>query len=678
MKLIKNIGILSLAALSLASCTDGFEGVNSDPNKIYEVTYQSIFPGTVYRTMNAISALNQQRMFSYSRYVSAIAFQNAWSGSADVYKQLSIDVLRDLRALDNQYANDAANKNSYGAILTWEALVYYQMTSLYGPIIMSEAGYHGSDQKSFAFDDEAQAYTQVLEMLDKAYDCFDDKNGGELIQDPVYNGDVDKWRKLANTLRLEVAMNIQNIDENKAREYAAKSIEHEDELFASLDDQLSPKYGTVESADMSYYYNRYYKADLETNTRWDNIPSLNEYFATYLFSFNDPRLQVWFRPSGDVDATETPYLMPDIITRAHDCDVSNCTAENRALHLQWMIDGAEVRDSLRVRYHVPYVPTPDGLTSRRVFSWEFAYDETDPNHQLRVQDPLSATALQRCYIRPKYYAIDCEVPMLRTTDAYFLRAEAKVKFGLGSQSAEDLYNKGVATSFEENGISGSLAEYMAQDGIKWGTSHTGFDDTRRIYTAKIDGANGTDGQLEQIYKQRYFAGFLDGMNAWRLERRTRSLDFPPFFYAGGQHPEESAEEYCWPERLYFADVERENNSTEYYKAVENLQAKSKEPNDKRWGDNYYTLLQFAKLVPNKDAKLEYWKSLNYIDFNMDMQAKHYGKNWEEFLKVARTYSGVTQDDVEDDAAGLSALKKAFNFEIQSVIGTYKVGGAGEE
>lgn len=672
MKLIKNIFQISAAALLLTGCTDGFESTNSDPNKIYTVTYQSIFSGTVYRTMNAISALNQQRMFSYSRYVSVVPFQTAWEGNADVYKRLAIDVLRDLRALDKQYASDEANKNSYAAIRTWEALVYYQMVSIYGPVIMSDSGYQGSDKKNFAFDDEAQAYSQILDMLDNAYDTFDDAKGGSLLKDPVYDGDVAKWKKLANTLRLEVAMNIQNIDESKAREYAAKSMEHENDLFASLDDQLSPKYGTVESADMSYYYNMYYKTELTQNKKWDNLPSLNEYLATYLFSFNDPRMEAWFDESGKADATEAPYLMPDVITRTHDCDVSGCSAEKRAEHLQWMIDGAEVRDSLRVRYHVPYVPTADGVGSRRPFSWQLAYDETDPTGQLRVEDPLNTTANQRCYLKSKFYAIDSQVPMLRTTDAYFLRAEAKVKFGLGTQTAEEYYNKGIAASFEENGISSSLAEYMAQDGVKWGTSHKGFDDTRRIYTAEINGANGEAGELEQIYKQRYFAGFLDGLGAWRLERRTRSLDFPPFFYPTGQHPAESSVEYCWPERIYLPDVERENNATEYYKAIENLQAKSKEPSSLRWGDNYYTLLQFAKQVPNKDAKLEDWKSRVYIDFNMDMQAKHYGKDWEEFVKTARTYSNVSKSD--DDA---QALKKAFSLEIRNVISTYKIGGEEE-
>ncbi|WP_289464333.1 hypothetical protein, partial [Klebsiella pneumoniae] len=74
---------LSAAALLLVGCTDGFEDINSDKNKIYTPTYLSIFAGSVYKTMNLFSQLNYQRMWSYSRYVTVQAFQTGWLGGND-------------------------------------------------------------------------------------------------------------------------------------------------------------------------------------------------------------------------------------------------------------------------------------------------------------------------------------------------------------------------------------------------------------------------------------------------------------------------------------------------------------------------------------------------------------------------------------------------------------------
>ena len=99
-----------------------------------------------------------------------------------------------------------------------------------------------TSKRSFAYDSEEKAYDGILNLLSTAVDLFDPSSSADALdRDPVYSGDVEKWRKLANTLRLEVAMNIQNISIDKAREYAAKSMEHEDWLISSLDEALAPK-----------------------------------------------------------------------------------------------------------------------------------------------------------------------------------------------------------------------------------------------------------------------------------------------------------------------------------------------------------------------------------------------------------------------------------------------------
>ena len=64
MKLKNKILPLLLLASTAVGCTDGFETINSDPNKLYEVNLQSIFPGTVYKTMNGIRQLTLKRKHS--------------------------------------------------------------------------------------------------------------------------------------------------------------------------------------------------------------------------------------------------------------------------------------------------------------------------------------------------------------------------------------------------------------------------------------------------------------------------------------------------------------------------------------------------------------------------------------------------------------------------------------
>lgn len=669
MKLKNKILPFLFLATATASCIDDFEEINSDPNKMYEVNLQSLFPGTVYRTMNTISELNLNRMMSYSRYVTIGYAQKVWDEKGDsYYRQFYVDILRDLNDLERRYENDANAKNYKGIIKTWKAFVYYQMLSLWGPVGLSDTGLDTADKRTFKYDSEESGYMQIFGLLDVAVDSFDPYAADKLVKDPVYdNGDILKWRKFANTLRLEIAMNIQNISEEKAREYAAKSMEHEDWLFSSLDDALNLRYGSVDGSDGSFYYTRLYKDGI-LKDNWGNVPSLNEYFAVYLFSYQDPRMEVFFHETNHIEPDATPYRMPDYLTRPHDCTESKCGGTLLEEHLQAVIDGKELRDSLWVEYSIDYVPTPDGPGSRKAFGWEAPYDETDPNHNRRIPDPLSMpnSRSNSCYIKENFYAINTNLPLLRWAEACFLCAEAKIKFGLGSKSAQDYYEAGILASFEEYGIKDKATAYMAQNGVKWNTDGAGFNDTRKLFKANINGQGGDENHLEQIYKQRYFAGFLNGLSAWRMERRTRALDFPPFFYNGSEAFEEGGnKDFAYPERMYFPDAERQTNADAYYEAISILQKNSPSPNTGRWGDNVFTALQMTKPVAGMDEKVAEWKSIQYVPFNMEMQEKKYGKNYEEFAETARKMTGITEDDER-------ALDKAFHFKISGVIKTYIV------
>ena len=50
---------------------------------------------------------------------------------------------------------------------------------------------------------------------------------------------------------------------------------------------------------------------------------------------------------------------------------------------------------------------------------------------------------------------------MRASEVYFLRAEEALRWGSEFGDAEALYEQGVATSFDENGISSSVDDYLA-------------------------------------------------------------------------------------------------------------------------------------------------------------------------------------------------------------------------
>ncbi|WP_347036455.1 hypothetical protein [Bacteroides faecis] len=76
------------------------------------------------------------------------------------------------------------------------------------------------------------------------------------------------------------------------------------------------------------------------------------------------------------------------------------------------------------------------------------------------------------------------------------------------------------------------------------------------------------------------------------------------------------------------------------------------------------VLSPVKPVPNQEEMIAGWENSDYVQFNMDFQAKKYGQTYEEFLKNARELTGIK--DAEE------ALDKAYHFLIEATLLVYKV------
>ena len=91
-------------------------------------------------------------MWSYSRYITNVAFQTPWNERGDgFYRKFYVEILRDLEELAKAY-DDGSLPNSLAVVKTWKAFTYYQLLSLYGPVGLSHAGMDGgTDKRIFDF-----------------------------------------------------------------------------------------------------------------------------------------------------------------------------------------------------------------------------------------------------------------------------------------------------------------------------------------------------------------------------------------------------------------------------------------------------------------------------------------------------------------------------------------------
>ena len=97
-----------------------------------------------------------------------------------------------------------------GAARTIRAYVLVSMVDVFGDIPLTDA--LNPENFNPKVDGGAAVYTSALADLDQAIANFAAKNKGGVTSDLYFGGDVDKWTRLANTLKLKILLNRRLID----------------------------------------------------------------------------------------------------------------------------------------------------------------------------------------------------------------------------------------------------------------------------------------------------------------------------------------------------------------------------------------------------------------------------------------------------------------------------------
>lgn len=645
MRKIKALVLLTgvlLSGFTLQSCTDDFDEVNQNPNKLYEASPEQVFPGIAYKGVNIYSKLNHEVAQTYARYIVNWKEQNDNDNNDTYFENFYVRSLNDLEKALRSFDGRKGYENQVLMLKTWKAWEYFVLVSTFGGVPMSDAtkanvtDYH-------KYDTELECYQSIFAMLDAAVDGFSE-DGDQLTHDPLYalpNGksDIARWKKFANSLRLYVAVTIQNLDAQLAEQQIRKCFTggNENYLFASVGDMAVFQHGIVKNGDTSYFYDRVIKnIEAGTDTYGYTYPGMSHEFYIYLKSYNDPRLSKY----ADIP-TETKYmplLRQDTLT---------------APSTKWNSKG--YRDSIVVQYRIPFIPRrggkaqPAGYTVAVIPGSQRGETYRDPFGSVQTSSRTDGM------VNPEFMKADSRMVLLSYADVCFMQAEVAIKYpGIVSGSAQSYYEAGVKASMDQYGVSvADAAAYMNQDGVKWNTNGNGLYDYRHFFKADIKGQGGDDAHLEQIYKQWYLADFFYGHQGWTLERRTRCMKFPPYFYNNSTPVGGNGICDWMSERLMYPTSERSINPEGYAEAVAALVKGSREPNMAHDGDNFYTTLGIA--APQY-TNLEWWAQGHEIVYDGTWLRHPYGFTLEEVYAYHK-------------CSTVAELRSAINY-TQSVYSTY--------
>ena len=166
--------------------------------------------------------------------------------------------------------------------------VLHRVADTYGPIPYSQIGVGGKIQ--VAYDSQEDAYKHMLEDLDAAIEVLAANRGSNInaSADVVYHGDVSKWAKLANSLKLRLAMRMVYADRAAAQKAAEEAVASEAGLLSSNEDNA--RYDNFNANAK----NPFYVVQVEYNGG-DSMAAAD--IIAYMNGYNDPRRAAYFGKS---------------------------------------------------------------------------------------------------------------------------------------------------------------------------------------------------------------------------------------------------------------------------------------------------------------------------------------------------------------------------------------------
>lgn len=308
--------ILPALALFMFSCQDYLD-INDSPNNPTgeNVTPDLILPGVqansyrnIVRRMNELgSVFSNHWGANVNSFTGGYAEEFGITVSNNFYDDIWDGVFRSTIDYTNIINHPAENYENHKAIAKILKAYYFQyLVDLYGDIPYSQA-HLGANNTNPAYDDDMLIYRDLVVQLESAVSMIDGASSTTKTvgaEDIIFGGNMEQWKKFANTLKLRILLR-----ESKKAETDAASATYLNDEFAELagesfvdtDVIINPGYSSAQDATQNPFYNLMFELDGTTQKNAFRFRRASKYIADKLnVSPLDPRGVRLFAPIGGV------------------------------------------------------------------------------------------------------------------------------------------------------------------------------------------------------------------------------------------------------------------------------------------------------------------------------------------------------------------------------------------
>lgn len=423
--------LLTIFAVAVSSCSDSYmENLNTDPSKA-----NSIDPNAQLTTaeLQTYGDLGMVEMYRNYHYAFAQQLMGCWN-TTNYGGRHTIDnnemsrmwisfypkAIKNLTDGVYRSNGNASLLNVNAALRIYRVYMMSLITDVYGDAPCSEAGLGYIDGKfNPRYDTQEEIYTWFFKELKEAGAALN-QSGDKISGDVIYKGDVSKWKKLANSLRLRYAMRISDVAPEKAKQEFEDALSAAGGILASALDDALIKYMEVPFSFGQESYTDY-RGNALSKLLFGNDPANNPSYLCSTF-FNQ------MKNSGDPRTYR--------IARFYYDGLMSSTSTNNRIDLTEEV----------LKKGVTMNPRDPGA-----FSWEpwpTGY-ESDIMKEIALTNPSVQTSMAR-ETEPKlannFLKSDNPGVVITYAEINFLLAEAALKGWNVSGAVADLYAKGVRAS----------------------------------------------------------------------------------------------------------------------------------------------------------------------------------------------------------------------------------------
>lgn len=314
---MKKIFFILFVFAGLYSCTDDITGLNEDTVNPTEVPAEFLFTNAQKNMVDQMVSTsvnsNVFRLFmqqwTETTYTDESNYDVTTRTIPDTHWQVIYrDVLRDLKesrivlatetytGTPAEIATQEAERINKGHVIDiMSAYAFYVLVDTFGDVPYTKA----LDPLAHplpSYDDAETIYRDLLGKLNVASDGLNAAYGNFGEQDLIYGGVTSQWKKFANSVRLQMAINMDDIDHTYASAQVLAAVA--DGVIISNSDNAGLTYLAAQPNTNPIY------VDVVASQRDDFVPTST--IINQMNALNDPRRAMFFTQIGGIYEGGTP------------------------------------------------------------------------------------------------------------------------------------------------------------------------------------------------------------------------------------------------------------------------------------------------------------------------------------------------------------------------------------